>query len=183
MAGFDRNQRNPGSAGVVLALCLGLALLLLGRGASAQEPGFETDWRNVAESGLTGVSMAVVELPQGGYHSYRMDGPLGMAAAFSQDGLTWTGLEGFVPPLPGEGLFVSNPWVFITTDGNFRMIYEARDEAGNRRLYSALSPDGLAFTNEGLVMAGDEEDLSPPQTEMFLSVPTGLRLPDGSLRM
>ncbi len=167
------------------ALVLLLLALFLGQAAPArsQDLGFVTDWREAALSGLNGVSLAVVEKEEGGYLSYRMDGPHGMAAASSADGLNWTAEPGFAPPLAQAGEFASNPWVFRLEDGRFRMVYEIQNQDGNRRLYSALSDDGLVFENEGLVMAGDGEDLGPSGTAVFLSVPTGYRLPDGTLRM
>ena len=125
----------------------------------------------------------MVEREGGGYLSYRMAFPSGMTAAASADGLVWTEEPGFAPPRDETGRFITNPWVFRLEDGRYRMIYEIQDGNGDRRLYSAISDQGLLFQPEGLVLAGQEEDRDPGEGFMFLSVPTGYRLPDGTLRM
>jgi len=159
----------------MLAFCLALMP------APGQAASPVTDWQEVTLTGMRGVSLAVTELPQGGWYSYRMD--IGWKAARSTDGINWDPLEGFSPPPnpppPGNN---TNPWVFLLADGRYRMIYEQQDDQQNRRLFSAISSDGLSFANEGQVMAGSQEDQGP-EGNMFLSVPCGPRLPDGSLRM
>jgi hypothetical protein len=157
---------------------------------AARAAQINTDWSDVAETGLSGVSFALLELPSGELRAYWMGGEHGMAAATSSDGgLTWTMEQDFNPPRPGpDQVMTSNPWVFLTTDNRFRMIYEIQDQDRNRRLYSAISDDGLNFQPEGIVMSGDQDDMtqSPNPEEdsvIFLSVPTGLRLADGGLRM
>jgi len=54
-------------------------------------------------------------------------------------------------------------------DGGYRAYY-----MGKGGIVSALSTDGLEFTREGMVMAGEEEDLAPVGGTVFLSVPTGV---------
>ncbi len=85
---------------------------------------------------------------------------------------------------------VSNPAVFETKDGKYRMIYEgskwAKDEKGGhyqteRRLYSANSDDGLTWVSEQGVRFQDTGDGKPG--ELFTSVPDIIRLPDNRLRM
>jgi len=144
----------------------------------------ETAWQNQAPLGLSGVAFAIVERPAGGYLAYWMGGMRGMTAASSSDGLAWSVEDGFsLPPLEPDQMTSTNPWVFATEDGRFRLIYEIQDQSNNRRLYSAVSDDGLIFSAEGLVMAGGAGDLNPYDQAIFLSVPAGLRLADGSLRM
>ena len=146
-------------------------------------PAVSTSWEDLTDTGLVGVAFCVVELPDGGYRGYYMGGG-GMVSALSTDGVNWTPEEGQrLSPIGGDEWMVTNPWVFLTTDSRFRMIYEGQDEIGNRRFFSAISSDGLEFTREGMVMAGDEEDLAPVGGTVFLSVPDGVRLSDSSLRM
>ena len=150
--------------------------------ARADDPGVTAACDQFAATGLSGVSANVIALAAGGYRMYYMG--QGMSSAFSSDGVSWTVDPGTrLGPVPNDAVtFVSNPWVFLTRDGSYRMIYEGRDAAGNRRLYSAISSDSLYFTRESQVMAGASVDTNRSGT-MFLSVPAGLRLPDGSLRM
>jgi len=184
-------------------LCTVLALICL-TAYPAQALDMVTDWQEVdSPAGVEGVSFAVLELPQGGYLAYYMAMANGMQALSSPDGVTWTPAADFVPPrLEGEQyLVVSDPWVFQTSDGRYRMIFEAEQDDGTRLLHSAISDDALVFTYEGVVMSGSEEDRAPshddfssapgacaprdqdPAGKIFLSVPTGFRQDDGSLRM
>lgn len=150
--------------------------------ARADDPGVTAACDQFAATGLSGVSANVIALAAGGYRMYYMG--QGMQSAYSSDGVSWTVDPGIrLANVPNDPVvFVSNPWVFLARDGRYRMIYEGRDAAGNRRLYSAISSDSLNFTRESQVMAGTSVDASPSGT-IFLSVPAGLRLPDGSLRM
>ncbi len=186
-----------------LGLFIGLGLVcLLARPVLALE--VTTDWQEAdSPAGVEGVSFAVLKLPQGGYLAYYMAMANGMQALSSDDGILWSAVEGFVPPrVEGEqDLIVSNPWVFQTSDGRYRMIFEVQQSDGTRLLHSAISDDALVFTYEGVVMSGSEEDRCPsqdadssgsppfaardqdPAGKIFLSVPTGFRQDDGSLRM
>ncbi len=183
----------------LLAMCLGLMCLLA---LPAVAGDLETDWQEQGtQDGMVGVAFAVLELPEGGYLGYYMAGASGMTALRSDDGVTWTREEDFIPPQPpdtGQPLMISNPWVFRTSDGRYRMIFEMQTDQ-DRRLYSGISDDGLHFTYEGMVMSGGDEDRSAEQDGqaassartsdqgmgggIFLSVPTGFRQADGSLRM
>lgn len=167
--------------GVLIAIAM---LLLVSRALPANAFSLDSAWGALQDTGLTGVSANVA--PEGPpWSMYYNDGP--MAMAVSVDGKSWRTEAGFAPPQPAEALFTSNPWVFRLYDGRWRMIFEGQDEGSNRRLYSAVSADGLSFAYEGLVMAGDVRDLvfddETGASHVFLSVPDGLRLADGSLRM
>ncbi|MBW2619021.1 MAG: hypothetical protein JRC92_09115 [Deltaproteobacteria bacterium] len=171
---------------LVLGLLVGISVLSLGGSVWGESVAteVETAWQNQTPLGLSGVALAILERPAGGYLAYWMGGMRGMTAASSSDGLAWSIEDGFsLPPLEPDQMTSTNPWVFATLDGRFRMIYEIQDLSNNRRLYSAVSLDGLIFNAEGLVMAGGAEDLNPFDQAIFLSVPAGLRLADGSLRM
>ena len=150
--------------------------------AHAQDAGVAAVCDQFASTPLTGVSADMLALPNGSYRIYYMGN--GMQSASSSDGLAWKVDAGVrLSSNPGDPVpFVSNPWVFATSDGRYRMIYEGDDAAGNRRLYSAISSDTLTFVREGLVMAGESVDQTR-SGQTFLSVPTGLRLPDARLRM
>ena len=141
-----------------------------------------TTCEELTDTGLRGVSANVIQLPDGNRRMYYM-GTGGMVSAISSDGINWIQESG-QRLSPGENeRMVTNPWVLYTNDGRFRMIYEGQDSNGNRRLYSAISTDGLNFTREGMVMGGTSVDINPQSNTIFLSVPTGLRLSDGSIRM
>ncbi len=112
--------------------------------------------------------------------------------AISKDGLNFE-LKGSVvtPGIQGSGQeMVTNPSVFKLSDGRYRMIYEgakvAEDEKGghyqaDRKLYSAISSDGIVWTKESGTRFWDYGDGKPGET--FTSVPDVIRLTDGRLRM
>jgi hypothetical protein len=80
---------------------------------------------------------------------------------------------------------VTNPAVFKTKDGKYRLIFEGSKRADggqkDRRLYSAISTDGLTWMVEEGVRFQDIGDGKPG--EIFTSVPDIIRLDDGKLRM
>ena len=181
-----RRLTKPGRA---LLPALMVLLLLI----SAQAQGLELAWNAPQPSGLSGVSLALVEMPQGGWRAWWMRGREGMWVASSPDGLAWQSLHrvGIENP-PDDPHAPFNPWVLVTQEGSLRMIYEVQDQEGNRRLYHALSSDGERFTYEGVAISGGDQDRAGPNeakpgpgqpNPVFLSVPSGLRLADGSLRM
>ncbi|MBF0563742.1 MAG: hypothetical protein HQK89_00710 [Nitrospirae bacterium] len=141
---------------------------------------------NLTNTGLPGVSVDVLKLPDGTYRAYYM-GMGGMVSARSNDGIVWTQETGQRMGPGGAIVSVSNPWVFITKDNRYRMIYEGHATPGNTTsnayFYSAVSTDGLNFSNEGQVMSGIAEDVMSQTGFYFLSVPDGIRLSDNSLRM
>jgi hypothetical protein len=91
---------------------------------------------------------------------------------------------------PGSGQeMVTNPAVFRTGDGRYRMIYEGSQEENTvRKLYSAVSADGLEWDKEEGVRLEDDIFYSDPKKGAsgivtFASVPDVIRLGDGCLRM
>ncbi|MFH1234719.1 MAG: hypothetical protein V1493_03845 [Candidatus Diapherotrites archaeon] len=110
----------------------------------------------------------------------------GIELAKSGDGLnfTYVGKMVDVKDLEGKADMVSNPSIFLAKDGNYRMVFEGSAMAYNkndRRLYSAVSPDGLKWKVEEGARFQDEGDGKPG--ELFTSVPDIIRLGDGRLRM
>jgi hypothetical protein len=110
----------------------------------------------------------------------------GIELATSTDGLSFTG-KGTVVFSGAQGSdqeMVTNPTVFQLEDGGYRMLYEGSTRVDNsqtnRKLYSAVSEDGLAWTKESGVRFYDEGD---KPGEIFTSVPDVMRLLDGRLRM
>jgi len=110
----------------------------------------------------------------------------GIELATSTDGLSFAG-KGTVVFSGAQGSdqeMVTNPAVFQLDDGGYRILYEGSTRVGNsqtnRKLYSAVSADGLTWTKEAGVRFYDEGD-KPGQ--VFTSVPDVMRLPDGRLRM
>ncbi len=152
----------------------------------------------ITETGLIGTSIAPVRLPDGTYRAYYMDsdflggpGHGGIGIATSVDGVTWIWQKGATITMLPPGKNSCNPWVFMTLDGRWRMIFQVNedpfiDDQGTTHwtcsFHSAISTDGLNFTYEGLVMSGTDEDLDYGHA-YHISVPAGIRLPDDSLRM
>ena len=142
---------------------------------------FTANCENVMEL-FKGISIDVLPLSDGTYRAYYMGN--GIVTATSSDGVNWTApvrtynnIVGAVNPLS----IGSNPWVFQTHDDRYRMIFQSIASNGDWLLYRAISPDGITFTYEGLAFAGTSADYAGGH--IGLSVPTGLRLADGSLRM
>ncbi len=115
----------------------------------------------------------------------------GIELATSSDGLNFINKGTVIAGAAGsEQEMVTNPAVFKLADSRYRMIYEgarvAKDETGknyqtDRKLYSAISSDGMTWTKESGVRFWDYGDGKPG--EIFTSVPDVIRLPDGRLRM
>ena len=104
--------------------------------------------------------------------------------AISSDGLNFIKKGTVIDMKDVEGVdMVTNPSVFMTKDGKYRMIFEGSkmtENKNDRKLYSAISTDGLVWTVEG-VRFQDEGDGKPG--EIFTSVPDIIRLDDERLRM
>ncbi len=115
----------------------------------------------------------------------------GIELAKSSDGLNFINAGKVIDERAINGVdMVTNPAVFETKDGKYRMIYEgsrlAEDEKGghyqsDRKLYSAISNDGILWAVEEGVRFQDAGDGKPG--ELFTSVPDIIRLSDGRLRM
>jgi len=106
--------------------------------------------------------------------------------AISSDGLNFIEKGTIIDMKDVEGVdMVTNPSVFMTKDGKYRIIFEGSRwvEGGqtDRKLYSAISTDGLEWTVEEGVRFQDIGDGKPG--ELFTSVPDIIRLDDGRLRM
>ncbi len=111
----------------------------------------------------------------------------GIKLAKSFDGLDFEDIKTVVdvPNVSSFGInMVSNPSVFETNDGKYRMIFEgskmSSSEQTDRKLYSAVSSEGLNWEMEEGVRFQDEGD-KPGET--FTSVPEIIRLDNGKLRM
>ncbi|MBF0459204.1 MAG: VCBS repeat-containing protein [Nitrospirae bacterium] len=173
-----------------------LSTVIIMAAASSSYSGVSGLCDNVTDTGLTGVAVNVVKMLDGtlrAYYEATSSGSIVMSSASSTDGVSWTKEQGVRYSAVGDSIekFASNPWVFITTDSRYRMIYECKDTVdtdpssttGNRRFCSAISTDGLNFTHEGLVMDGTSADINPQTGNYFLSVPSGIRDGNGRLKM
>jgi len=138
---------------------------------------FTANCENVTEL-FKGISIDVLTLPDGTYRAYYMGN--GLVTSTSSDGVHWS-FPVLAYNTSGSSVFPTNPWVFLTRDGRYRMIYQITDSSGNWLLYRAISPDGITFAYEGVAFSGTYEDFN--YGHIGLSVPTGLRLPNGMLRM
>jgi hypothetical protein len=109
----------------------------------------------------------------------------GIELAISSDGLNFIKKGTVIDMKNVEGVdMVTNPSVFMTKDGKYRIIFEGSrmtENKNDRKLYSAISTDGLKWTVEEGVRFQDEGDGKPG--EIFTSVPDIIRLNDGRLRM
>ncbi|MEK6973451.1 MAG: hypothetical protein AABW72_05430 [archaeon] len=109
----------------------------------------------------------------------------GIELAKSSDGLNFVYYGKLIDVKDVEGIdMVTNPAVFEMTDGNYRMLFEGSkmfDNKNDRKLYSAISSDGLIWKIEDGVRFQDVGDGKPG--EIFTSVPDIIRLTDGKLRM
>lgn len=105
--------------------------------------------------------------------------------AKSSDGLNFVYLGTIIDVKDINGVdMVTNPSVFKTKDGKYRMIFEGSrmfHDKNDRKLYSAISSDGLIWAIEEGVRFQDVGDGKPD--EIFTSVPDIIRLQDGGLRM
>lgn len=84
---------------------------------------------------------------------------------------------------------VTNPAVFRLKNGQYRMIYEgAKNQQTIRKLYSAISSDGLEWTKEAGVRLEDSIFFYDPKKGtgsdvVFTSVPDVIELENGCFRM
>jgi len=140
-------------------------------------------WTGESKPIVEGISSCTI-IKDGEYWMYYT--AKGIELAKSSDGVNFTFVGTAIDIKDSkEGLdMVSNPSVFATKEGKYRMIYEGskrEDNRNNRRLYSAISSDGLAWAQEEGVRFQDEGD--GKAGELFTSVPEIIRLDDGRLRM
>lgn len=136
-------------------------------------------------TGLLGTSITVATLPNGHLMAYYSGIGEGVRCAGSDNGSGWHEYpDGCL--LPGDenntSFPFSSPWVFERADGGYRMIYGINNEAGPS-LYSARSEDGVQFIPEGRVNITHSPDSPQTVTDGQFSIPSGLRLADGRLRM
>lgn len=131
----------------------------------------------------SGVSSCTI-IKDGEYWMYYTE--MGVELAKSSDGLQFVkfGTVLNVKDVPGVDM-VTNPAVFKTKDGKYRLIFEGSKGADgwqkDRKLYSVVSTDGLSWKVEEGVRFQDEGDGKPG--EIFTSVPDIMRLYDGRLIM
>ncbi|MDD1727639.1 MAG: PEGA domain-containing protein [Methanospirillum sp.] len=134
------------------------------------------------KTGLLGSSITIATLPDGNMMAYYSGLGKGVRCAGSSDGSEWHEFpDGCL--LPGDEHAISSPfsspWVYERSDGGYRMIYGINDETGPS-LYSAISEDGVKFSPEGKVILSQTPD---QDMKGQYSIPTGLRMADGRLRM
>lgn len=115
----------------------------------------------------------------------------GIRLARSTDGLNFQeyGIVLANGPLGSEQEMVSNSSVFRLKNGGYRMIYEgSQDYQTIRKLYSAVSSDGLSWTKEAGLRLEDSIYFYDPKKGLggdvvFTSVPDVIELENGCLRM
>ncbi|HWQ66043.1 MAG TPA: PEGA domain-containing protein [Methanospirillum sp.] len=136
-------------------------------------------------AGLLGTAVNVIPLKDGSMMAYYTGRGNGVRCAGSENGTRWHEYpDGCLPDqqgADGDLMMVSNPWVIPLDNGDYRMFYMARNDASSG-LMSAYSSDGLMFEPEGQVLLNKGvgalgEDIGR------ISVPSGVRLDDGTIRM
>lgn len=132
---------------------------------------------------VAGVSSCTI-IKDGEYFMYYTGD--GIQLAKSSDGLSFTAVGTMVGVKDSKEKvdMVTNPSVFKTKNAEYRLLYEGSTmtyTGNNRKLYSAVSLDGLNWAVEEGVRFQDEGDGKPG--ELFTSVPDIIRLDDGRIRM
>ncbi len=113
----------------------------------------------------------------------------GIYLARSSDGLNFQGYGQVAAngSFGSEQEMVTNPAVFQLKNGKYRMIYEgSKNQQSIRKLYSAVSDDGLKWTKEEGIRLEDsiiESKKGTSQETIFTSVPDVVRLDNDCLRM
>lgn len=147
-----------------------------------------TDWTKESGIRVSGISSSTI-IKNNEYWMYYTGN--GIELATSADGLNFINKGSVIAGVSDSAQeMVTNPAVFKLADGRYRMIYEgarvAKDETGknyqtDRKLYSAISSDGMTWVKESGTRFWDYGDGKPG--EIFTSVPDVIRLPDNRLRM
>lgn len=119
------------------------------------------------ELGISGVSPEAILLNDGSVRLYVTD--LGIKVYVSSDGLTFT-VVGASPP---QG---SDPTLILLDDGTYRM-YFVKEEDGNQEIWTAISPDGLSFTEES------GTGIKNTSGSVAWGVPDSVKTPNGSVRL
>lgn len=168
----------PILTGLILSFAfLFLCIMPLGctkKSTKSEEPQ-TADW--VTEPGIRvedGISPCTIWINDTYYMYFTAEE--GIKLATSSDGLTWSDPVTVLPP-GGPGSLdqrASNPAVLPLSGGGYRMIYEGSDLIQPvRRLFSAVSQDGIEWTKEGLRL---ESEGTPDSG--FASVPDLMALSD-----
>ncbi|MFH0967453.1 MAG: PEGA domain-containing protein [Methanobacteriota archaeon] len=137
------------------------------------------------KTGLYGTSVTVATMSDGTLMAYYSGFGEGVRCAGSDDGSRWHEYPEGCLPVSGNGgnpgFPLTRPWVYASADGGFRMIYLS-DGGDGPSLFRASSIDGVTFTPDGKVTINHspEAAVASPEQE---SIPTGLHLADGTLRM
>ena len=135
-------------------------------------------------SGLQGTSVTVVTLSDGDLMAYYSGFSDGVQCAGSADGARWHEYPDGCLEIPGSNdalLPLSSPWVYDAKDGGYWMIYRSGGETGHS-LSRAFSGDGIRFTPDGGVTINHLSETDGGFSEQY-SIPTGIRLANGSIRM
>src|SRR3989338_6270479 len=109
----------------------------------------------------------------------------GILSAASKDGLTFAKEQGVrISPGTGFEFQVCDPTIVELPDGKIRMYYKGANSLNPgpgqsiHKIFSAISPDGLAFQKEGLRI-----DSETNGDNGWASVPDAIFLPDGRVRI
>ncbi|MBN1586048.1 MAG: hypothetical protein JW937_01310 [Candidatus Omnitrophica bacterium] len=118
-------------------------------------------------------SPSVVRLGNGSYRMYYSEAPLRglmyVVSAVSSDGLHWTKEPGI--RVGGETAVATYPDVVTLADGSYRMYFHRNRVGGGHQIYSAVSDEGLYWTEEGILLVD------------YGAIPDVVQLPDGNYRM
>lgn len=130
----------------------------------------------------TGTAPNVIRFLDGSWRMYYTVEE-GIVSASSQNGIDWGKEQGFRmtgDPKSKDHAYVGSPTVFAIAADKYRMIYEASSpDQKQRRLFSAVSPDGITWTRESGVRLEDTNMYK----QTVASVPDVVKLSDGRLRL
>jgi len=137
------------------------------------------------QTGLYGTSVTVATMPDGALMAYYSGLGEGVRCAGSDNGSQWhENPGGCLQVLGDEGnarFPFTRPWVYSSADGGYRMIY-LTDGGDGPSLFRATSKDGVRFIPDGRVTIHHSSEAAVASPEQD-SIPTGLHLSDGTLRM
>ena len=139
-------------------------------------------WTKESEIRVAGGISSCTIYRDGKYWMYYTGGDISLVT--SGDGINFVDYGSVIRPESADEM-VTNPAVIQLSDGRWRMFYERsiHGDGGqsDRKIYSAVSNDGLSWTKESGIRFWDYGDGKPG--EIFTSVPDVIRLADGRLRM
>ena len=152
--------------------------------SSPQTPIISITWTKDAGTRVSGGQVPYVhKLKDGRSRMYYCGLRGSMESAISSDGLNFQAESGvrLAPIYGGYETIICDPTVVELSDGRFRLYYKGANVGGVpaiHKIFSAISPDGLNFERERLVIDSEKTD-----DQGWASVPEAIKLSDGRVRL